>query len=74
MTRFIIGPPSHHDDLLPPGQLVEEPVLVARLDLLVLRGAGVARSAGRTCPVLERADLARVLVAGPGGSIPTILT
>ena len=35
------GPAGHHDELLPPRQTVEQPVLVAGLDELVLRGAGV---------------------------------
>ena len=45
------GAPGHHDHLLPPGHLVEEPVLVADLDVLPLGRAGVGDQLGEDAGV-----------------------
>ena len=55
------------------GMLVEQPVLVARLDQLVLRRAGVGDELGEH-PGVGPADPCSGRASGPGGSIPTSLT
>ena len=65
-------PGAHDDDPLPPGLVVEEPVVVLGADVLVLRRAGVADQLGEHARVAAARRVSGSS-SGSGGTIPTSL-